>query len=115
MSREGLLNRVEGKQLLRELLFRAATSADSGRNRSIPSHKDATAPRYQTCSIGSAAVAVDHLPHQAFDERHLEHLFVLDGAVTKVPILAEQLAMVRGDRDVGVRGHGVEEFFDHAV
>src|SRR5687767_3973516 len=46
----------------------------------------------------------------AFNEGNFHHLFVLHRSMSEVAALAEQLAVVRGDGDVGVLGNEVEQF-----
>src|SRR4051794_14905565 len=40
---------------------------------------------------------------------------MLDGTMPEISILTKELAMIGGDGDVGVFGHQIEEFFDHAI
>ena len=51
----------------------------------------------------------------AFDVRNLEDLVVHDGPVPEVALLAEQLAVVGGDDDVGVLWDVVVELLEHLV
>src|SRR4051794_37437530 len=51
----------------------------------------------------------------AFHKRHFEDFFVHDRTVTEETRFAEQLAVIGGDRDIGILGNDVEQFFHHTV
>src|SRR5690348_10071055 len=51
----------------------------------------------------------------SFEKGNLENLFVIDGAMPEVTILAEQFAVVRSDRDPGVLRHPVEQLLHYSV
>src|SRR6185436_16446115 len=51
----------------------------------------------------------------AFDEGDLVHLLVLDRAVPEEASLAEQFAVIGGNRDPGVVRDQVEQLFDDAI
>src|SRR5690242_9017754 len=57
----------------------------------------------------------DRSPDLAFYQENFENLLVLNGTVSEVAVFAEELAVVGGDRDVGIPGDNVKEFFDYAV
>src|SRR5208282_4935119 len=51
----------------------------------------------------------------AFEEGHLEDFFMEDRTVAEVALFAEQLAVVRGNGDVGVFGDQIEQLFRHLI
>jgi UDP-N-acetylglucosamine 2-epimerase (non-hydrolysing) len=55
------------------------------------------------------------LGDHALDERHLENLLVHDRPVAEEALLAEELAVVRGDDHPGVARQDVEEPREHAI
>jgi hypothetical protein len=52
---------------------------------------------------------------KAFDERHLVHFVVLNRPVAEIALLAEQLAVIGSDGDVGVRRQQVEQALEDTV
>src|SRR5258705_11159344 len=86
---------------------------ESGRNApaATPPRRSPPRPRFQKYRRSAAAPS----SNLALEKRNLENLFVIDGAMSEITVLAEKLAVISRNGDPGVLGDDVKQFLHHAI